>query len=490
MKRNLTLTLMTFAMVASLSGCAVGPDYKGAPQIDAGTAFKEAQGFKQANPQDLAPRGKWWEAYNDSTLNGLIDQVQVTNQTVKQFEAQYRQARAAGEVARAAYWPTLGLDLSASRSQSNTSTVSGTGGSQATVQRSAVKNNYGAILNASWEPDIWGKVRRQVEAQDANTQAVAANLAAALLSAQATLAQDYFQLRVIDAQKVLLTQTVDAYQKSLTLTQNQYKAGIVTRADVAQAQTQLLTAQASLTDLGVSRAQLEHAIAILIGKAPANFSLPEQSALTATLPDVPAGVPSDLLQRRPDIASAERAVAQANANVGVATAAMYPALTLSGSGGYQGNEWGNLFDLPNRIWSLGAGLTQPLFEGGLLKAGQQEAEAQYDATVAEYRQTVLGGLQEVEDNLAALRILQDEAQTQDLAVKAAQDSANLALNQYKAGTATYVNVATTQASLLSAERSALDVQQRRFTANVLLIKALGGGWTTAQMTQNQTASAK
>ncbi|WP_283148864.1 efflux transporter outer membrane subunit [Silvimonas soli] len=488
MNRKRQISLMTLAIVTALTGCAVGPDYKGAPQVDAGTAFKEAAGFKPANPQELTPRGKWWEAYGDPTLNGLMEQVQISNQNVKQFEAQYRQAQAAGDVARAAFWPTAGLDLSAGRSQSNTSTVSGTGGAGATTSnRTAIKNNYGTVLDASWEPDIWGKVRRQVEAQDASTQASAANLAGALLSAQATLAQDYFQLRVLDGQKALYVQTVAAYQKSLNLTQNQYKAGIVTRADVAQAQTQLYAAQASLTDLGVSRAQLEHAIAILIGKAPSNFTLPEET-LAANLPGIPAGLPSQLLERRPDIAAAERAVAQANANVGVATAAMYPALTLSATGGYQGNNFADLFNLPSRIWSLGAGLTQPIFEGGLLRAGKNEAEAQYDAVVAEYRQTVLGSLQEVEDNLAALRILEDEAKTQEMTVHAAQDSADLAFNQYKAGTATYVNVATTQAALLNAQSNALNVRQRRFTANVLLIKALGGGWEASEMTQ--TASAK
>ncbi|KPC49891.1 efflux transporter outer membrane subunit [Amantichitinum ursilacus] len=472
------LCLMALAMatvlVGGLSGCAVGPDYKGAPDASMPVAYKELAGWKQAQPADLKPRGDWWSVYEDATLNQLMPQVQVNNQTVKQFEAAYRSAVAAGDAARASFWPTLSLGLSANRSASNTSNLSGVDNTT-TTSRSSVKNNYSQSLDASWEPDIWGKVRRSVEAQDAATQASEADLAGALLSAQATLAQDYFSLRVLDSQKTLYQQTVDAYQKSLTLTQNQYQAGIVTRSDVAQAQTQLLNAQAQLTDLEVSRAQMEHAIATLLGKAPADFSLPV-APLTAKLPGVPVGLPSALLERRPDVASAERAVAKANANIGVATAAMFPALSLSASGGYQNNSFAQWFNAPSQIWSLGASLAQPLFEGGLLKAGQTEAKANYDQVVATYRQTVLGGLQEVEDNLVALRVLDDEAVTRDQAVAAARDAQQLAQNQYKAGTTTYLTVASAQATALSSEVTALQLQGRQFSAHVLLVKALGGGW--------------
>lgn len=486
MMQTLRLKPLTLALAATLigtlAGCAVGPDYHGAPDASMPAAYKELAGWKQASPADLAPRGAWWEVYGDATLNSLVAQVQLNNQTVKQFEAQYRQAVAAGDAARASFWPTLSLGVNANRSASNTSNLSGvdtttTGGTTGTTStsHSSIKNNYNGSLDASWEPDLWGKVRRSVEAQDAVTQASAADLAGALLSAQATLAQDYFSLRVLDSQQTLYQQTVDAYQKSLKLTQNQYQAGIVTRADVAQAQTQLLNAQAQLTDLEVSRAQMEHAIATLLGKAPADFTL-APAPLQVTLPAVPVGLPSTLLERRPDIASAERKVAQANANVGVATAALFPALSLSASGGYQNNSFAQWFNAPSQIWSLGAALTQPLFQGGLLRAGQQEAKANYDATVATYRQTVLGGLQEVEDNLVALRVLENEAITRQQAVTAARDSEALALNQYKAGTATYVNVATAQASALSTEVTALQLQGRQLTAHIQLIKALGGSW--------------
>ncbi|WP_211251723.1 efflux transporter outer membrane subunit [Andreprevotia chitinilytica] len=458
---NLKSPLLLATVAAILSACATGPAYQ-KPSEPLPAAFKENAGWKLANPQDLQARGNWWEIYGDAALNDLVAQVKLNNQNVRQFEAQYRQARAAAQAAHAGFWPTVSAGVSDNRS--------GSGGSNGIV-----KNNFNASLDASWEPDLWGKVANTVDAGEATSQASTASLAGALLSAQAELVQDYLQLRVLDAEQDLFDQTVAAYAKSLQLTKNQYNAGIVTRADVAQAETQWQSAQAQQLDLGIQRAQLEHAIAILIGKAPADFTL-AKAPVTATLPAVPAGVPSDLLERRPDIAAAERKVAAANANIGVARAAFFPALTLSASGGFQNSSLSQWFNAPSQIWSLGLALAETIFDGGLRKAQSEEVQANYDNTVAAYRQTVLGGLQEVEDNLATLRILEQEAKAQTAAVTAAQDSARLALNQYKAGTTSYLNVATAQATLLSSQRSMLQLQGRQWSASVLLIKALGGGW--------------
>lgn len=464
MKKH-TLRLLPLALAAALSACAVGPDYVQPKTALQTGSYKEEAGWKPAQPRDTEARGKWWEVYGDSQLNALMDQVQVNNLNVQQAEAQYRQARAAAQVARAGFFPTVSAAASANRN--NSSNKNSSAGSV-----SSTTTNLG--LDASWEPDIWGKVRRSSEAGNASLQASAADLAAATLSAQAELAQDYFQLRVLDAQADLYAKNIEGYQRSLTITQNQYKVGIVTRADVAQAQTQLQSTQAQAMDLGVQRAQLEHAIAILLGKPPADFTL-AKAALPASIPAVPAaGLPSDLLERRPDIAAAERRVAAANANIGVAKAAYYPSLTLSGSIGLQGNSLSQWFNAPTRVWSLGASLAETLFEGGLRKAQTDSAIAAYDATVAQYKLTVLGGLQEVEDNLVALRVLEEEAKVQDQAVKAAQDAETLALNQYKAGTANYLAVVTAQSTALSNERSALQLLGRQYSAHVLLIKALGG----------------
>jgi NodT family efflux transporter outer membrane factor (OMF) lipoprotein len=335
-------------------------------------------------------------------------------------------------------------------------------------------------LNASWEADLWGKVRRSVEAGEAAAQASAADLENARLSIQSQLAQNYFQLRAVDAQKQLLADTVAAYAKSLELTNTRYKVGVVARVDVAQAEAQLKSTQAQLLDLGVQRAQLEHAIAVLLGQPAGNFSL-AAAPLKATPPPVPAGLPAELLERRPDIAAAERRVAAANAQIGVAKAAWFPSATLSASYGLQTATAAQWFTLPSRFWSIGPALAETIFDGGRRQAAGEQAMAAYDASVANYRQAVLTGFQEVEDNLAALRILEEESLVQAEAVKAAQQSLEYSLNQYKAGIVTYLQVVTAQATALSNQRTAADLLARRVTASVLLVKALGGGWDAAAL---------
>lgn len=444
-----------------LAACAVGPDYV-RPDMPLPAHYKEAApGWKIADPADHAPRGAWWTVYADPELDRLVAALNANNQTLQVALANYRQARAAAQEARAGFFPTVGATASTSRKQ--------TGGNQ------AVTNGHVFSLDASWEPDLWGQVRRTVEASDASTQASAASLAAAQLSAQAELVQDYLQLRVTERQRQLSADTIAAYSQSLTLTRNQFDAGLVTRADVAQALAQLKTVEAQAIDYDLSRRQLEHAIAILVGKAPADFDLSATATLPA-LPATPAELPSSLLERRPDIAAAERAVAAANATIGVRQSAYFPALTLSASGGFSAAGFASWFNTPARVWSLGAGLAETLFDAGARSARVEQARAAYDASAAQYRQTVLSGLQEVEDNLAALTLLAEEALRQQEAVAAAREAERLALNEYRAGTADFTTVATAQASRRQSEITALQLEGRRYSASVLLIKALGGGW--------------
>jgi NodT family efflux transporter outer membrane factor (OMF) lipoprotein len=453
------------ALILMLTGCAVGPDYT-RPQLDVPVAFKELGPWKDARPGQIDSDQRWWEVYGDPVLNDLLLQAGDANQNIRYAEAQYRQAQAAAQAARASFWPTVGYQAGAQRAQTNSNTSG-----------PRLQDTYNVGLNASWEADVWGRVRRAVEAGDAASAASVASLAAARLSIQATLAQDYLQLRITDLLKELYVRTVEGYNRSLQLSTNQYKAGVALRSDVAQAQTQLLTAQAQLIDLDSTRNQLEHAIAILIGKAPASFSLPAApSPLQARLPAIPTGLPSDLLERRPDIAAAERLAAAANANIGVAKAALFPALTLSASGGYSNLSYGQLFDVPSRVWSLGAALAGTLFDGGLRTARTAQAVAAFDASAAQYKQAVLGGLQEVEDNLSTLRVLDLESQVQAQAVETAQLAERLALSQYRAGTATYLVVVTTQATSLAAQRTAVQLLGRQLVSSVALIKAVGGGW--------------
>lgn len=455
--------------VAMLSACAVGPDYE-RPQTAEVAQYKEAEGWRQANPSDALARGAWWELYGDQQLNGLIEKLNSSNQTVAQSEAQYRQAQALVRGARGAFYPSVDLSVGKTRSSQ------GTGSSSSSLSSSAsgIRDTYNAQLGVSWEADIWGKLRRGLEANEASAQASFADLAAMRLSQQSELVQNYLQLRVIDQQKRLLEATVAAYEKSLQMTQNQYRAGISGRDAVAQAQTQLKTTQADLVDLIWQRAQFENAIAVLTGQAPAEFSIAETQNIP-NLPQIPLSLPSQLLERRPDIASAERSVIAANANIGVAKAAYYPDLTLSMSGGYSSSTSKNLLTIPNRFWSVGPKLDLPIFDGGIRSAEVDRTEAVYDQTVAKYRQTVLDGFREVENYLVQLKVYEDEAAVRQEALDAARDSLRLTQNQYKAGLIAYIDVVVVQATALSNERTVLNILQSRLIASVQLIAALGGG---------------
>jgi NodT family efflux transporter outer membrane factor (OMF) lipoprotein len=456
--------------VAMLSACAVGPDYQ-RPQTAEITRYKEAEGWTQANPSDSLARGAWWELYGDQQLNGLIEKLNNSNQTVAQSEAQYRQAQALVRSARGAFYPSVDLSLGKTRSSQGT----GSSSSSLSSSSSGIRDTYNAELGVSWEADVWGKLRRGLEADEASAQASFADLAAMRLSQQSELVQNYLQLRVIDQQKRLLEATVAAYERSLKMTQNQYRAGVSGRDAVAQAQTQLKSTQADLVDLIWQRAQFENAIAVLTGQAPADFNIAEVQTIPK-LPQVPLSLPSQLLERRPDIASAERSVIAANANIGVAKAAYYPDLSLSLSGGYSSSTSQNLISLPNRFWSVGPKLALPLFDGGIRSAEVDRTEAVYDQTVAKYRQTVLDGFREVENYLVQLKVYEDEAAVRQEALDAARDSLRLTENQYKAGLIAYIDVVVVQATALSNERSVLNILQSRLIASVQLIAALGGGW--------------
>lgn len=458
--------IIVIGALALLSACTVGPNYV-RPTAAAPPVFKEMSGWKVARPQDQIIRGKWWELFNDPMLNELEGQVDVSNQNVAAAEAQFRQARALVQEARAAYFPTVSVGASVSRSR-RPITVGGT-------TTSTTSSDFLLPVDVSWEPDLWGRVRRAVEASRAGAQASAADLEALRLSVRTTLAQDYFQLRTLDAQKELLDATAANYRRFLDLTKNRYATGVGSRADVLQAETQLRSTEAQAIDVGVQRAQLEHAIAVLIGKPAAEFSLPA-APLAAEPPAIPIGVPSALLERRPDIAGAERRVAAANAQIGAAEAAYYPTVTLSAGGGFESSELSKWLTWPSRFWSLGAAVSETVYDGGLRGALTDQARAAYDATVAAYRQAVLTGFQEVEDSLAALRILESEARVQEEAVQAARQSVQVSTNQYRAGTASSLDVIVTQTAELGNERTAVTIRGSRLNASVLLVKALGGGW--------------
>ncbi len=461
--------------VALLSGCAAGPDYV-RPQLDAPAAFKESGPWKSAQPQQVDSQHPWWTLYGDATLDTLMVQANQANQNIALAQAQYRQASALAEAAHAGFFPTAGVTASGGRARSNSSGVK-------------VGDPLTLGLTASWEPDLWGSVRRAVEAGDFASQASAADLAAARLSVQSALAQAYFQLRTTDAQAALYQRTVDGYRKALALVQHQQEAGVALRSDVALAQTQLESADAQRIELQLQRAQLEHALAVLLGQPPSSFGLAPRDEPMALVPATPAGVPSELLERRPDVAAAERRAAQANANIGVARAAYFPRIILSGADGRASAGLTNLFSAPARVWSLGAALAGTLFDGGLRQAQDARAMAAYDGAVAQYRQTVLLGFQEVEDNLAALRVLSAESVVQERAVQAAQLSERLALSQYRAGTVNYLAVVTAQALALTNQRAAVQLLGRQLSASVTLVKATGGGWNTheensAKLAQN------
>ncbi|MFL9812972.1 efflux transporter outer membrane subunit [Stutzerimonas sp. VN223-3] len=470
--------LALVAMAFSLGACTLGPDYQ-RPDLPMAAEFKQAEGWKAAAPADVLQRGDWWTLYGDAELNALVGRLNVSNQNLAAAEAQYRQARALVRGARSQLFPIVGASSGVSRggqgSSSSNSSFSEDFGSS-----SGVSESYEVGLDASWELDIWGRLRRNLEANRANMQASAADLAAVRLSLQSELVQTYLQLRVMDEQQRLLDQTVEAFARSLRLTENQYQAGIVPKSDVSQALTQLKSTQAQAIDLQWQRAQMEHAIAVLIGVPPSELNIAERSDIPQ-LPEVPLALPSQLLERRPDVASTERQVIAANAQIGVAEAAWYPDLTLSASGGYRNSSFSDLISLPNRFWSLGPQLALTLLDFGSRRAELEQAEASYDQTVANYRQTVLDSFREVEDNLVQLRVLAEEAVVQREALEAAQESLRLIENQYRAGTVDFLSVATVQTTALNNERTNLTLLGDRLTASVQLIAALGGGWTIEQL---------
>jgi NodT family efflux transporter outer membrane factor (OMF) lipoprotein len=465
--------------LAALPGCqylSVGPVYR-RPSIEVPQDYKEARDWKPAEPQDAKPRGNWWDLYDDPDLEALMPQVAVSNQNVRLAAARYEQAVALLGNARSGYFPTITADVSSTRSQ-NALTVGGTGTTSASAAAgTGTRTQDRASATMIWELDVWGRIRRSVESNRESAQASAGDLAGALLSAQATLAQAYFQLRVTDLDVALLERSMDGYSKALEVTQNRYQAGVAQRSDVTQAQTQLQNARAQWLDLGITRATLEHAIAVLIGKPPAAVSIARKDA-TPTIPPIPLTLPSQLLERRPDIAAAERRTAAANAQIGIARAAWFPTLSLGASGGYASGSFSRLFEVPNRFWSLGPDLAGTLIDFGARHYQVRAAIANYDQSVATYRQTVLSAFQDVEDNLATLAVLARESLAERAAADAAAETLIITQNQYKAGTVDYLNVVSAQNASLSAERAWRDITNRSLAASVNLLKALGGGWST------------
>jgi multidrug efflux pump len=464
-------------LMCLLAGCAVGPDYN-RPKVQTPPAFKETEGWKIAEPNDAAPRGNWWDVYNDAVLDSLVKQVQVSNQNVIAAEAQYREALALVSEARAQIFPTVTANASSTRSQNAlTAQVSGATGAGATTSQSTSDR---VSLSMAWELDVWGRIRRTVESNKASAIASESDLANALLSEQAMLVQSYLQLRATDVDLDLYEHSIAAYDRALVITQNRYDAGVAQRTDVTQAQSQLETTRAAAYDLSVTRSTLEHAIAVLAGRPPSELTIDRTNTLP-DIPEIPSLVPATLLERRPDIAAAERRAAAANAQIGVARAAYFPKLSLTGTLGYQSNKFPDLFNAPNRFWSVGPQLAQTLFDAGAIHAQVKQNMAAYDASVATYRQTVLTAFQDVEDNLATLKLLAEESVAESNAAKAAELTLTITQNQYQAGTVDYLNVVVAQQTALSAERAVRDLLNRRLTASVGLAKALGGGWRTADL---------
>ncbi len=458
------LALAAASAFLLLAGCAVSPAYE-VPATAAPQTFKEAAGWQPAAPADTLERGPWWTLFGDAQLNQLAEGIEVSNQNVAEAIASYEQARALVREQRASLFPTVSLTGSGTRS--------GGGGEQQTG------NNYRAAIGASWEPDVWGKLRAGVTGADASAAASAADLAAARLSAQGELATNYFSLRQSDAQIALLNATIDGYKRVLDITSNRFNSGIAAKSDVLQAQTQLANAQIDLSSQVRSRAQLEHAIAILLGKAPSDFSL-AVAPWTLTVPEVPLGVPSTLLQRRPDIAAAERRVAVANEQIGIARSAYYPSLNLTGSYGGGASKVGDLFNASSSLWSLGVSAAQTLFNAGATTASVDAAKAGHEAAVARYRQTVLSAFGAVEDQLSATRALAEQLELRKQASSAADQVEQQLLNRYNAGQVGYTDVVTAQVTALSARRSLVQAQADRQTTAVALIQALGGGWHAPQ----------
>jgi NodT family efflux transporter outer membrane factor (OMF) lipoprotein len=461
--RSLAAGLL-FAGGVLLAGCAVGPDYH-RPKFETAPAYKEQTDWKPSEPNDVLGRGPWWGIFKDDQLSELETKIAISNENVKAAAAAVDQARALVDQARAGFWPTI---------------AAGVG-----LQRGAVGSAPGATtasasVTGDWSLDIWGQVRRTVESDRASAQMSDAALAAATLSAQGLLATDYFELRAQDELQRLLDDIVVAEQLSLKITESRYRYGVAAKADVVTARTQLLNSQAQQINAKIQRGILEHAIAVLVGLQPASYSLPV-AGMRSDVPTVPAGVPSTLLERRPDIAEAERKMAAANAQIGIAKAAYFPSLTLSGSDEYMNNTFSHLLNASHQIWAIGPQLAETLIDGGLRRAEVAQARAAYQASVDTYRQTVLSGFEQVEDEMVTLRVLEQQAVVEDAAVAAAKEAETLTLNQYKAGTVPYSSVITAQTTRLTSEETALSVLSSRLQASVALIEALGGGWTVAEL---------
>jgi NodT family efflux transporter outer membrane factor (OMF) lipoprotein len=464
--------VLAIAGLMLAAGCAVGPDYV-RPTAPSAPAYKELAGWKAAEPRDAIPRTGWWTMFGDPTLDALEEQVAAANQDLAAAEARFREASALVSSARAAFYPTVTAGVSFSRSK---------------PPRQSPVSEYAMPLAISWEIDVWGRIRRAVESSAAGAQATAGDLAATQLSLEAQLALDYFQLRTVDADSELLAATVATFEKSLALTQNRHAGGVASAVDVVLAEAQLEATRAQAIDLGATRAALEHAIAVLVGTPASAFGLPA-APLDATPPDIPAGLPAALLERRPDVAAAERRVAAANAQIGVAQAAWYPTVTLSASGGFSGSDLSKWLVWPSRFWAVGPAITETVYDGGLRSAQTAQARAVYDETVATYRETALVAFQEVEDQLAALRVLADEAGAVDASVRAADESEHLEVDRYKAGVVSYLEVAVVQATALANQRSAVDVAGRRMGASVALVQALGGGFAATDLPAAKTIAA-
>lgn len=465
------------AMMLLLAGCMVGPKYH-QPAAIVPPTYKEPipDGWKEAQPNDGVIRGKWWEVFHDGQLNALEEQINVSNQNILAAEAQFRAARDAVRVVRSGLFPTLSIGLGITNSRTSSTLTN----NQFTSFNPGLRTLYGLPLSLSYQADIWGSIRRNVTASAETAQVTAAQLENARLSYQGELAQDYFQLRGVDSDRALLERTIQSFEEYLQLTKARFNVGVASGVDVAQAETQLATTKSQLVDMGVARAQLEHAIAILTGKPPSAVSIP-QAVLTAAPPPVPMALPSALLERRPDIAAAERQMASANEQIGIAKAAYYPSLTLGATAGIQTTNFMEWFTWPSRFWSVGPAMSQTLLDGGGRRGQLGQTKELYDASVANYRQVVLTSFQQVEDNLAALRVLENEAVVTNEAVGAAERLLTISTAQYKVGTANYLQVIVAQTAALQNQRSAVDILTRRTTSTVLLIQALGGGWDASQL---------
>jgi NodT family efflux transporter outer membrane factor (OMF) lipoprotein len=480
---GLSQSLLLAAGILALTGCAVGPKYK-TPTMPTPPAYKEIGNWKTAQPNDHSLGGNWWEIFQDPQLNALEQQINVSNQNLKAAVAQYQQSRAALRYVRADYYPTITANPSAERQRySNNRPPPSSGFDGLTF------NDFVLPVNVSYEANAWGRVSRNVESYREQAQASAADLAVVNLSMHADLAVDYFAARSLDAEEKLLQDTVAQYEQALQLNDDRYHGGLASEVEVEQARTILETTRAQMVDVGVARAQYEHAVAVLVGKAPADFSLPPLP-LTAPPPPIPVGVPSELLERRPDIAAAERLVASANAQVGLAKTAYYPLVNLFGSGGFESGSITTLLQGPSALWTVGASAAVTIFDVGRRRALNDQAKASYDSTVASYRETVLAAFQQVEDNLAALRILEQEAGVQATAVQAAQRSLDLSNTRYEGGVTSYLEVITAQNAALSDEVTAVNILGRRMASAVLLIQALGGGWDSASLPQRPECCGK